>query len=133
MENDDRITNQIEGLGNKRLLGCACWWMVLMLVGSTVLGLVIRHTSDKPIRTGVVLAFSGLLFGSATSILTNVTRRFLKTVFVVFPLVMAFVMFALSTLFGYAENLPLRMVVAPLSLTAGFLLGQFIWSYRRSG
>ena len=123
--NNDPIPNQIEGIGNRRLLGCAAKFALAVLVGGVVLGLVARDTHNRALTGAVALALSGLLFGFATSVLTPAMRKLLRTVFVVFPLVATLMMFAFRTLFGRQAELPLLAVVAPLAFTAGFLIGQF--------
>ena len=128
MNQSDPIANQIEGIGNRRLLGCAAKFALAVLVGGVVLGLVARNTHDRPLTGAVALALSGLLFGFATSFLTPAMRKLLRTVFVVFPLVATLVMFAFRTLFGWQSELPLLAVVAPLAFSAGFFIGQVKWT-----
>ena len=60
----------------------------------------------------------------ATSTLTPGARRFLTRVFVLLPLVVSLLVFAYRTLFGRVEELPLRLVLAPLALALGFLMGR---------
>ncbi len=125
MNQSDPISNQIEGIGNRRLLGCAAKFALAVVLGGVVLGWVARDAHNKALTGAVALALSGLLFGFATTVLTPEMRKLLRTVFVVVPLVAAFAMFASRTLFGWQAQLPLLGVLAPLAFTAGFLIGQF--------
>jgi len=121
--NHDPIANQIEGIGYRRLAGRAGRFVAVFLAGCVLLGWVVRHTRDKGIRAAVALALCGLLFGYASSVLATSSRKLLIRVFVLVPLVVSLSMFAFRTLFGRAEELPLRLVLAPLALALGFLLG----------
>ena len=88
-----------------------------------MLGLVARHTPDRPTRLAVALAVSGIVLGFGTSIIAENSRRFLRRVFVVAGLALTVVMFGHRTLFGYTRELPLLITVAPLFFSAGFLIG----------
>ena len=123
--NDDPIANQIENIGIRRLAGWACFWVVVVLIGGVILGLVAKHTSDKSTLAAVAFAVSGLLIGVVTSILAASSRKIMLTLFLLLPLVMSLIMFVYRTMLGSSEALPLRMIIAPLFLTAGFLVGQF--------
>ncbi len=85
--NNDPIAHQIEGIGNRRFLDCLVRFMLALVSGGVVLGLVARHACNR-ILTGT-LAFSGLLFGFATSFLTLAMRKLLVTVFTVLSLAAA--------------------------------------------
>jgi len=121
---DEPIADQIDRLGNRRLAGCAIKFLALIVLGCIALGVTIRHTRDAGTRLAVALAVSGLLFGFCTSTLTPAARKLLTRVFVLLPLVVAILLFAYRTLFGRAGELPLRLVLAPLALALGFVMGR---------
>lgn len=123
MENN-RIPNQIDSVATRRFAGCLGKLALVFAAAMAVLALVLRHSPDKPTRTAVALAVSGVVFGFGTSILTARSRVVLRNAFVVFAALAALAMFVFRTLFGYAEAFPLRLVLAPLFLPAGYLLGQ---------
>ena len=102
--NNDPMIGQIEGIGNRRLLGCVGKFVLAVFVAGLVIGLVAKHTQDKPIRGAVALLASGLVFGFATSVLTAGARKFLRAVFVAFPLAASLAMFGLRTLFTLARK-----------------------------
>ena len=129
--NDDPIANQIENIGIRRLAWWACFWVVMVLIGGVILGLVVKHTSDMSTRAAIALAVSGLLIGVVTSILAASSRKIMLIVFLLLPLIMSLIMFVYRTMLGSSEALPLRMIIAPLFLTAGFLVGQFSRSIRQ--
>ena len=111
-------------MGDRRLAGCAGKAVALFAIGLLALGITVRHTQDVGTRLAVALAVSGLLFGFYTSALAPAARKLLTRVFVLLPLVVAILLFAYRTLFGRVEELPLRLVLAPLALAAGFLIGR---------
>ena len=121
---NDPIPNQIDSLGDRRLAGCAVKAIVLFVLGCLALGFTAKRTHDAGIRLAVALAMSGLLFGFAASGLTPRAREFLTRVFVLLPLVVTLLLFAYRTLFGRSEELPLRLVLAPLALAVAFLIGR---------
>ena len=123
--NDEPIANQIENIGIRRLAGCACLWAVIVLIGGVILGLVVKHTPDKSIRAAAAFAVSGLLIGIVTSVLAASSRKIMLAVFLLFPIAMSIAMFLSRTMLGSSDTLPLRLVVAPLFLAAGFLFGWF--------
>ncbi len=122
--NNDPIANQIEGIGNRRLLGCLVKFMLALVIGGVVLGLVARHAHNRILTGAVALAFSGLLFGFATSFLTFQMRKLLVTVFTVLSLAAALAIFASRALFDWESKLPLVVVFVPLIFPAAFALGQ---------
>ncbi|MCE5199055.1 MAG: hypothetical protein ABFD54_04995 [Armatimonadota bacterium] len=119
-----RIPNQIDNLGSRRLFGCIVQFALAVLFTFAAVGLVAGRAGDKHLRALVVLAFSGFVMGLGTSILTSSMRRLLKIIFIVAGLAMSTVMFALRTMFGYADSLPLVWAASPLALSLAFLLGQ---------
>jgi uncharacterized membrane protein YhaH (DUF805 family) len=121
---DDPISNQINRIGHRRLAGCAIKFLALLALGCVVLGITVRRTHDPGIRLAVALGISGLLFGFYASLLSPRAAKFLTRVFVLLPLVVTLTVFAYRTLFGRAEELPLRLVLAPLALALGFLIGR---------
>lgn len=124
MDNDP-IERQIEGLGDRRLLGRAVVAALLVAAGGVAYRLVVRHSEDAPTRAVAALAVSGLLFGFATSSLAAKMRRLLAIALVILPLAVSTLLFALRTVLGWSAELPMRLVAAPLCLTVGFLIGHF--------
>ena len=122
--NDDPLPNQIDSIGDRRLAGCAAKALVFFVLGCLALGFTAKRTHDAGIRLAVALGMSGLVIGFAASGLTPRARGFLTRVFVLLPLVVSLLMFAYRTLFGRSEELPLRLVLAPLALAIGFLIGR---------
>lgn len=122
--NDFRIAGDIESLGNRRMLGCLGRFLLVFFVALVVYAIAVKHTSDRSIRAAAALAVSGVILGFATSILTSQSRKLLIGAFVALPLVIAIVLFAFRTLFGMSHALPLRLVLAPLFFSAGFVAGQ---------
>ena len=120
--NTDPIAKQIEGIGNRRFLGCLVEFMLALVSGGVVLGLVARHACSRML-TGA-LASSGLLFGFATSFLTLAMRKLLVTVFTVLSLAAALAIFASRALFGWESKLPLVVVFVPLVFPAAVALAQ---------
>jgi uncharacterized membrane protein YhaH (DUF805 family) len=120
----DPISNQIDRIGERRLAGCAIRFLALVVLGCVVLGITVRRTHDPGVRLAVALGVSGLLFGFYTFCLSARAAGFLTRVFVLLPLVVSLLVFAYRTLFGRSEELPLRLVLAPLALALGFLIGR---------
>lgn len=124
MPDHERIHNQIEALENKHIIGCAIQWLMLLLIGTFTLAFLLKHTHDKAIRVAIAFGFTGLLLGFATSFLTCTSRKLLMSVFTFIPLALSLGMFIFRTLFDCADKFPLKLVITPLFITAGFLLGQ---------
>ncbi len=121
---NDRIPNQIDNIAFRRLLGCLVKFVLVFLAGMAVFALVVKHTDDRGTRAAAAFAFGGLVFGLAASILTDRAQKLLLGVFIPMPIAAALCMFALRTLFGMSEELPLIVTLAPLFLPAGFILGR---------
>jgi uncharacterized membrane protein YhaH (DUF805 family) len=125
MANDnDPIEHQIDSIGDRQLVTCAVWFAALFAGAVVALAVTFKRSHDSGVRLAVVLGMSGLIFGFAASALAPQARKLLARVFVLLPLVVSLALFANRTLLGRAEELPLRLVLAPLALTAGFLVGR---------
>ena len=123
--NNEPIERQIEGLGDRRLLGRAVATALVVAAGGVAYRLVVGHSEDAPTRAAAALAVSGLLFGFATSSLAAKMRRLLTVALVVLPLAVSVCLFALRTVLGWSAELPMRLVAAPVCLSAGFVIGHF--------
>ncbi len=121
---NDPIPNQIARIGDRRLAGCAVKFLMILTAGCIGLAIAIKRTHDPGIRLAVALAVSGFVFGFAASGLSPKAGKLLARVFVILPLVVSLLLFAYRTLFGRAEELPLRLVLAPLALALCFLIGR---------
>jgi len=119
----DPIKNQIENIGNRRLLGCAVRFALIVVACVVILVLIAKRPDGKPLYGAAAMGMCGLLFGFATSMLTERFRRFLKIVFVVIPIAITIGLFVARTVFGYARDLPLFSVLTPLFFSTGFLIG----------
>ena len=119
---DDPIRNQIEGLGYRRLAGCAGKFVLVVLSCAFVIGLFAKHTS-KGVSLCVLWLASGLALGFATSILTPIARRILLTSFVFLGVVPFLWMFIMRTTLGASRELALLEAVSPLMLPGGYVLG----------
>lgn len=120
VNDNERIANQIEGLGDRRLLGCFMKTLLILALGGIVLHMVVRQSEDTAKNLAVMLAISGLVMGYATSYL----RTVLKVVMATVPLAATFVMFVMRTVLGWSNDLPLLMTLAPLVFGIAFLIGQ---------
>lgn len=124
MNDNERIANQIEGLGDRRLLGCFMKTLLILALGGIVLHMVVRQSEDTAKNLAVMLAISGLVMGYATSYLDPRMRTVLKVVMATVPLAATFVMFVMRTVLGWSNDLPLLMTLAPLVFGIAFLIGQ---------
>jgi hypothetical protein len=120
----NRIPNQIDDIAARRLIGCLVKFVLLFLAGMILFALIVRHAEDRGTRASAAFAFGGLVFGLAASILTHRAQRMLLWVILPLPPVASLCMFVLRTLFGMSDELPLAVTVAPLFLSAGFLVGR---------
>jgi len=120
----NRIPNQIDDIAARRLIGCVVKFVFVFLAGMVMFALIVKHAEDRGTRAAAAFAFGGLVFGLAASILTNRAQKQLLWVIVPLPPAASICMFALRTLFGMSDELPLMVTVAPLFLSAGFLLGR---------
>lgn len=125
----DRIPTQIDSIATRRFLGCLLRFALVFVLGLVTFALLVKHSHDRGTRAAAAFAFGGLVFGFAGSMLTSQSRKLLAGAFVLLPLVVTLILFAFRTLFGMSNALPLSLVLAPLALSAGFLIGQT----RRSG
>ena len=94
------------------------------MIGCAVLGFTTRSTRDPGIRFAVALGLCGIPFGFYVSFLSTKARKFLSAFFVSFPLATTLVLYVSRTLLGWSEELPLRLVLAPLAFAGGFLIGR---------
>ncbi len=120
----DPIPNQIDRIGNRRLAGCTAKFAALLLVGIGVLAVTTRTTRDPGTRFAVAVGLCGLLFGFYVSLLSTWASRVLSWFFVLFPIAATLVMYVCRTMLGWSDELPLRLVLAPLAFAAGFLVGK---------
>lgn len=127
---EDPIRSQIEGLGNRRLAAWVGVFALSVLAAGFVLGLVVKHNSDRPTRVSVALVLAGLLLGFATSILTPSSRRIARSALMALGLTLSLVAFALRTLFGWSQTIPLLLTISPLMLPLGYMIGQVRASHR---
>ena len=121
---ENRIPTQIDRIATRRFLGCMLRFAVVFVLGLVAFALLVKHSHDRGARAAAAFAFGGLVFGFTASMLTSQSRKLLAGAFVLLPLVVALVLFAFRTLFGMSDALPLGLVLAPLALSAGFLIGQ---------
>lgn len=120
----DPIPDQISRMGDRRLAGCAAKFMALVALGCLALGLTIRRTKDPGTRLAVAVGLCGVVFGFYVSFHARRASRFLTGFFIAFPVACTFVLYICRTLLGWSEELPLRLVLAPLAFAGGFLLGR---------
>ncbi|MCX8053105.1 MAG: hypothetical protein N3B12_04805 [Armatimonadetes bacterium] len=111
-------------MGDRRLAGCAVRFLAAFVLCCVFLAVVTRRTSDPGFRLSAALGMTGLLFGFVASALTTRAAKLLTRVFVLLPLAVASVLFAYRTLFDRVDELPLRLVLAPLALALGFMVGR---------
>lgn len=104
MNDNERIANQIEGLGDRRLLGCFMKTLLILALGGIVLHMVVRQSEDTAKNLAVMLAISGLVMGYATSYLDPRMRTVLKVVMATVPLAATFVMFVMRTVLGWSND-----------------------------
>lgn len=109
---------------NQRLLGCMLKWAAMFVAGIIALAIVMGASPNQSLRAAAAFAFTGLVLGFSTSFLTIGARRFLLVTFIAVPIVVSLVMFAMRTVLGYTDEYPLRLVVSPIFLSAGFVVGQ---------
>jgi hypothetical protein len=117
----DDIPSQIDHIADRRLLGCVGRFVLSVVLAGVAAGIIVKLAPRGDVRVVVGLAFSGFVLSLATSILTPQSRRLLRLVFTVAPLIAALTMTVWSLL-GYP--LSLRLALAPLAFCLGFVLGQ---------
>lgn len=125
MNDNDPIIHNIENIGNQRLLGCLLKWAMMFIVGAIALTLAMVAAPNQSFRATAAFAFTGLVLGAfSASFLTAGARRFLLVTFVTVPIVITLAMFVMRTILGHIDQYPLRLVISPLFLSAGFVVGQ---------